>query len=67
MSSGIFIIKSGDQLIELKEKDYDSEVILQGLLGRHPSSLAEIDEVIKEHSGWPGAFQDGEKGISNAR
>ncbi len=40
MSSGIFIIQEGDNLIELNEKDYDSEAILQSLLARHPSLLA---------------------------
>ena len=40
MTSGIFIIQDGDRLIELNEKDYDSEAILQGLLARHPSLLA---------------------------
>ena len=40
MSSGIFIIQDGDNLIELIEKDYDSETILQGLMARHPSLLA---------------------------
>lgn len=47
MTSGIFIIQDDDQLIELTEKQYDSESILQGLLAKHPGLLAgkQIDSV----------------------
>lgn len=40
MSSGIFIIQNDDQLIELTEKEYDSEAVLQGLIAKHPGLLA---------------------------
>ena len=34
MTSGIYIIQNGDQLLELEEKEYDSELVLQKLLTR---------------------------------
>lgn len=40
MTSGIFIIQDNDQLIELDEKEYDSESVLQTLLAKHPNLLA---------------------------
>ncbi|MEA3350785.1 MAG: hypothetical protein U9Q82_09210 [Chloroflexota bacterium] len=40
MTSGIFIIQNNDQLIELDEKEYDSELVLQKLLTKHPGLLA---------------------------
>lgn len=47
MTSGIFIIQNDDQLIELTEKEYDSEAILQGLLAKHPGLSAgkQIDNI----------------------
>ena len=40
MTSGIYIIQNGDQLLELEEKEYDSELVLQKLLTKHPGLLA---------------------------
>jgi len=40
MSDGIFIIQADGELVELTEKKYDSESILQGLLTKYPNLLA---------------------------
>ncbi len=40
MSDGIFIIKSDGELVELTEKKYDSESILQELIIKYPNLLA---------------------------
>lgn len=40
MSGGIFVIQSGGELVELKEQPYDSEDVLQELLGKYPNLLA---------------------------
>jgi hypothetical protein len=40
MSGGIYLLGEDDQLIEMLERPYDSEAILQQLLAKHPSLLA---------------------------
>ncbi len=40
MSGGIYLIREGDTLVEMKERTYDSESILQELLARYPHLLA---------------------------
>lgn len=40
MSDGIFIIKSDGELVELTEKKYNSESVLQNLLTKYPNLLA---------------------------
>jgi hypothetical protein len=46
MNGGIFVIQSGDKLVEMKEEPYDTEDILQGLLAKYPNLLAgdQMDE-----------------------
>ncbi len=40
MSSGMFLIQSDGQLVEMLEKPYSSEDLLQGLLAKYPNLLA---------------------------
>ena len=40
MSDGIFLIQSDGELVELTEKEYDTESILQNLLIEYPNLLA---------------------------
>src|SRR6516164_9639703 len=40
MSSGIFLIQSGGELVEMKEHPYDTEAVLQELLAKYPNLLA---------------------------
>lgn len=40
MPGGMYVIQSDGQLLELSERAYDSEDLLQGLLARYPSLLA---------------------------
>ena len=40
MSSGIFIIQADNKLVELNERNYDSESVLQKLLAEYPSLLS---------------------------
>src|SRR6516164_9589575 len=40
MSSGIFLIQSGGDLVEMKEQPYDTEALLQELLAKYPNLLA---------------------------
>ncbi len=46
MAGTIYLVQSDDQLIEMTEKYYDSEALLQELLDRYPNLLAgdQIDE-----------------------
>jgi hypothetical protein len=37
---GIFLLRGDDDLVEMTERPYDSEALLQTLLARHPSLLA---------------------------
>lgn len=39
MSSSVFLISGDNALTELKQSDYDSEALLQGLLADHPALL----------------------------
>ncbi len=47
MDRVIFMIDPNDQLVEMREKSYDSEDLLQGFLATHPNLLAgdQIDRV----------------------
>lgn len=40
VSGGIYLIGDDDQLVEMLERPYDSEAVLQQLLAKHPSLLA---------------------------
>ncbi len=40
MSGGIYLIQNDGQLVEMTEKTYDSEDLLQGLLAQYPNLLA---------------------------
>jgi len=40
MPGGIFLLQGGDTLVEMTEKDYDSEELLQKLLADYPNLLA---------------------------
>jgi hypothetical protein len=40
MDSGIFLIQTGGELVEMKQQPYDSEALLQQFLARYPSLLA---------------------------
>lgn len=40
MSGGIYLIQKDGQLVEMNEKAYDTEDLLQGLLARYPNLLA---------------------------
>ncbi|MBF6612270.1 MAG: hypothetical protein IVW55_04000 [Chloroflexi bacterium] len=33
MAGGLYVLQSDGQLVEMKEQEYDSEYLLQGLLG----------------------------------
>lgn len=37
---GIFVLKDDDELVEMQEREYDSEALLQGLIARYPNLLA---------------------------
>lgn len=39
MSSSVFLISGDNALTELKQSDYDSEALFQGLLADHPALL----------------------------
>ena len=47
MPGGVYLIGEDGELVEMAERPYDSEDLLQGLLARHPNLLAgdQIDEV----------------------
>ncbi|WP_026079574.1 hypothetical protein [Spirulina subsalsa] len=40
MSGGIYLVQEDDQLVEMTERPYDSETLLQELLERYPNLLA---------------------------
>src|SRR3954453_20999343 len=40
MNAGMYLINEDDQLVEMSERPYDSEALLQKLLATHPSLLA---------------------------
>jgi hypothetical protein len=40
MSSGMFLIQADGELVEMSERPYDSEDLLQGLLAKYPNLLA---------------------------
>ena len=40
MSGGMYLIQDNDQLVEMTERPYDSEALLQELLAKYPSLLA---------------------------
>ena len=40
MSGVIYLLKDGDQLVEMKEQTYDSEELLQALLAQYPNLMA---------------------------
>ena len=40
MSGGIYLLQKDGHMIEMREKDYDSEEILQRLLADYPNLLA---------------------------
>ncbi len=40
MSGGVYLIQDGDQLVEMSERPYDSEALLQELIERYPNLLA---------------------------
>ncbi|MGH2903952.1 MAG: hypothetical protein ACRDK7_10265 [Solirubrobacteraceae bacterium] len=40
MSDGIYLLREDDELVEMLERPYDSEAVLQQLLAKHPSLLA---------------------------
>jgi hypothetical protein len=46
MVGGVFLIQNDDSLLEMEEKPYDSESLLQELLAKYPNLLAgsQIDE-----------------------
>jgi hypothetical protein len=48
MSGGIFLLQGEDNLVEMREQPYDSEDILQALIGRFPSLLAgdQVDSAV---------------------
>ena len=47
MSREIFLLQDDGQIIEMKERDYDSEKLLQELIEKYPNILAraQINEV----------------------
>lgn len=47
MSGGIFVIQNDETLVELSERAYDSEDLLQTLLAKYPNLLAG-DQIDKE-------------------
>jgi hypothetical protein len=40
VNGGIYLIQNDGQLVEMTEKAYDSEHLLQGLLAQYPNLLA---------------------------
>jgi hypothetical protein len=40
MAGNIYLIRNGRELLSMSEQSYDSEALLQDLLGRHPALLA---------------------------
>ena len=48
MTDAIYLIQNNDELVEMREKSYDSEDILQGLLAKYPNLLAgdQIDSTV---------------------
>lgn len=40
MAGGIYLLREDDDLVEMLERPYDSEAVLQQLLAKHPSLLA---------------------------
>jgi hypothetical protein len=40
MSGGIYLLREDDELVEMLERPYDSEAVLQQLLAKDPSLLA---------------------------
>jgi hypothetical protein len=40
MSGGIYLLQKNGELIEMNERPYDSESLLQGYLAKHPNLLA---------------------------
>jgi hypothetical protein len=42
MMGGVFVLRENDTLIEMVEKPYDSEDLLQELLAKYPNLLAGI-------------------------
>lgn len=40
MAGGIYLLREDDELVEMLERPYDSESVLQQLLAKHPSLLA---------------------------
>jgi len=40
LSGGVYLIQDGDQLVEMSERPYDSEALLQELIERYPNLLA---------------------------
>ena len=40
MSGGIYLIRNDEQLVEMSQRAYDSEDLLQGLLAKYPNLLA---------------------------
>ena len=51
MNQGMFLLRDDDELVELQERPYDSERLLQGLLAKYPNLLA--------GGRWIGAIHDG--------
>ena len=49
MSGGVYLIQDGDQLVEMSERPYDSEALLQELIERYPNLLA-VDPVSTHQS-----------------
>ncbi len=47
MSGGVYLIQDGDQLVEMSERPYDSEALLQELIERYPNLLA-VDETTSQ-------------------
>ena len=47
MSGGIFLLQENDELVEMREQQYDSEDLLQKLVAKYPNLLAG-DQINKE-------------------
>lgn len=47
MSGGIYLLQDNDELVEMREKVYDSEDLLQNLVAKYPNLLAG-DQINKE-------------------
>ena len=52
MAGGIFVIQGDGELVELSEKAYDSEDLLQGLLARYPRLLGGDDSSSHSARAW---------------